>query len=173
MIVFIKKIIIIFLAVAIGLTVYFVSDPNAKIGETFSQVSPTPFILTKVPPTAVSIPKIGINLPISAATVNGNDWELFDDKVSWLATSAVPNEGNVILYAHDKWNLFGLLYKLVPGDIVNVEQNDKWVKYSVTESKSVLPSDLASVLSDENRLTLYTCNGIFDRRRLVVYAKID
>lgn len=123
-----------------------------------------------VPPTAINIPKINKNLPIKSATVRGNDWEMFGDAVAWLSTSAVPGEGNVVLYAHDWRSLWADLYLLKPGDTIDVQQNNLWKKYKVTRSRSVDQQDIQSVLSNENRLTLYTCEGSFDQKRRVVYA---
>jgi LPXTG-site transpeptidase (sortase) family protein len=132
-------------------------------------VSPTSKA-TLGPPTAINIPKIHKNLPIKPATVRGNDWEMFGDAVAWLSTSAVPGEGNVVLYAHNWRSLWADLYLLKPGDTIDVEQNNLWKTYTVTESRDVDQHDIQSVLSNENRLTLYTCEGSFDQKRRVVYA---
>lgn len=126
--------------------------------------------VTKLPPTEIKISVIKIDLPISAGLARGNDWDLYDDKIAWLATSAVPGEGNVILYGHDRRGLFGDLYKLKIGDLIEVKKGDVWFDYKVSEIHKVDPSDVSSILSDKNRLTLYTCSGSFDQKRLVVYA---
>lgn len=130
--------------------------------------SPTP--TTKIPPTRIRITTLKKDLPVQAALVRGNDWDMFDDAIAWLSTSAVPGEGNVILYGHNRTRLFGDLYKLKAGDVVEVEQNGAWRRYSVTESRAVKANDVDSILSDEDRLTLYTCEGSFDQKRRVVYA---
>lgn len=127
-------------------------------------------IPVKYPPTAVKIPVLNKELIVSAALVKGNTWDVFDDKIAWLATSAVPGEGNVILYGHARQALFGDLYKLKPGDLVQVKKGDLWYSYKVTEVHRVTPDDVNSILSEKNRLTLYTCDGSFDEKRLVVYA---
>jgi hypothetical protein len=58
------------------------------------------------PPNRIVIPAIGLDLPVTPAVVEANDWELFDDAASWLAKSAKPGEGNVIIYAHNRNALF-------------------------------------------------------------------
>lgn len=162
-----------------GITVYFATGPVISIGQQIltkiqpaitpiPSLSPTP--KSKLPPTAINIPKIHKNLPIKSATIHGNDWDLFGDAVAWLSTSAVPGEGNVILYAHDWQSLWADLYLLKPGDIIEVQQNNLWKKYKVTESRAVGLHDTKSILSNKNRLTLYTCEGSFDQKRRVVYA---
>lgn len=125
---------------------------------------------TKQPPTSIYIPKINKRHVIQAAIVKDNAWQLFDTSVAWLSTSAVPGEGNVILYAHNWKSLWGDLYKLVPGDVIELYQGDRLHVYRVIESKAVLKHDIESILSEENRLTLYTCEGAFDQKRRVVYA---
>lgn len=125
----------------------------------------------KVPPSAIHIPSIGKNLPIKPATVRGNDWDLFDDAVAWLSTSATPKNGNVILYAHDWKSLWADLYKLKKGDPILVLQGNDWIVYSVTESRAVDLHDVQSILTDKDRLTLYTCEGNFDQKRRLVYAQ--
>ncbi len=132
--------------------------------------SPTPTSATKDPPTAINIPKIGKNLPIKRATVRGNDWDMFPDAVAWLATSAVPGQGNVILYAHNWKTLWRDLYLLMPGDVMEIQHDNTWKRYVVSGSRDVGEHDVQSILSDKNQLTLYTCEGNFDQKRRVVYA---
>lgn len=154
-----------------GLTVYGVT------GISFGKQKTTPSLITPtvnpkpIPPTAINIPKIGKNLPIKPATVRGNNWDMFPDAVAWLSTSAVPGKGNVILYAHDWVNLWADLIRLKPGDDIEIQQSNLWKKYKVTESRAVDQHDIQSILSDKERLTLYTCEGNFDQKRRVVYAE--
>lgn len=163
-----------------GVTVYFATNQVISMGNRIrtsrqTPVAPTPIEspapkTTPGPPTAINIPKIHKNLPIKPASVRGDDWDMFGDAVAWLSTSAVPGDGNVVLYAHNWPSLWGDLYLLKPGDIIDVEQNNLWKTYKVTESREVDEYDTQSVLSDKNRLTLYTCEGSFDQKRRLVYA---
>ncbi len=125
---------------------------------------------TKQPPTSIYIPKINKQHVIQAAIVKDNAWQLFDTSVAWLSTSAVPGEGNVILYAHNWKNLWGDLHKLVPGDAIELHQGERSHLYTVIESKTVSKHDVEAIFSEDNRLTLYTCEGAFDQKRRVVYA---
>src|SRR3972149_9937058 len=100
--------------------VFRLSDPvlwGKRIDESHAVIVPQ----TKLPPTQIKIPKFNLDLLISAGLVDGNTWDLYDDKIAWLATSAVPGEGNVILYGHDRRGLFGDLYKLKVGDLIEVK----------------------------------------------------
>jgi LPXTG-site transpeptidase (sortase) family protein len=62
------------------------------------------------------------------------------------------------------------LYKLKVGDLVEVQQGGEWKSYTVTESRAVKPTDIDAILSPNNQLTLFTCEGSFDQKRRVVYA---
>ena len=127
-------------------------------------------VLTKSAPDRISIPSIQLELPITAATISENQWLLYDDKVSWLSTSAVPRTGNVILYGHNRVNLFGNLKKVEAGGEIKIWDGAKTHSYKVVEKRQVAPGDVDVVLSDKDQLTLYTCDGSFDQKRLVVIA---
>src|SRR3989338_2868627 len=132
-----------------------------------SQVVAEPTIL---PPTSITIPQLTLNLSVAPAKIVDNQWTLYDDKVSWLATSKTPGKGNVILFAHNRDNLFGNLKTLAIGQEITVGDGSNLYTYEVTQSRRVTPSDVDAVLSDENQLTLYTCDGSFDQKRLIVIA---
>jgi LPXTG-site transpeptidase (sortase) family protein len=125
----------------------------------------------KVSPSLISLPEKGVNLPVASGEIVEDKWTLYEDKVAWLSTSSEPGEGNVILYAHNQKHLFRPLHELVIGDEVMLEHGGWEYLYKVTEIKKVNPTDVAAVLSSEEQLTLYTCDGVFDQRRLVVIAK--
>lgn len=167
-----KRIFLFITCVYLGFAVFKLTDPILWRARSIAPNGPIKSIPgTKLPPVEVKIDSIKLDLAVSAGLVYGNTWDLYDDKIAWLATSAVPGEGNVILYGHDRRGLFGDLYKLKIGDAVQVKKGNDWFNYKVTEVKRVLPSDVVSILSDKNRLTMYTCDGSFDQRRLVVYAE--
>ena len=159
----------VFWALIAGRVVYLVTHPAKPTG--IATIIPAPTSATKQPPTSVSIPKIHSQLPIQAAVVNGNSWQLFNNAVAWMATSALPGQGNVVLYAHDTLPLWGNLYKLQPGDTVEVFQQQVRTTYVVTETRAVGPNEVSAIVSSSNQLTMFTCEGYFDQQRRVVYAK--
>lgn len=156
----------ILLAVYIGAALFRITDPNLKWVKEESQ------IVKKIDkaPTNIKISTLNLDLAISPSKVKENDWEVFDDRVAWLSTSSFPGDGNVILYAHDRIGLFQNLKNIKVGDEIEI-YNGKYVTYKVTEVKIVKPNDIESILSNKNRLTLYTCSGSFDQKRLIVYAE--
>jgi LPXTG-site transpeptidase (sortase) family protein len=162
-------------AIYIGVTVFSITSPEKLVPvraflNHFLGFNTQAIVTTKLPPTSIRIPALHKTLPIQAALIHNNQWDLFDSSVAWLSTSQVPGEGNVILYAHDWTSLFGDLKTLRYGDIIEVQQNGEWKKYAVVISKAVSPDDVASIMTSNNQLTLYTCEGTFDQKRRVVYA---
>lgn len=124
----------------------------------------------KAPPTSINIKPVDLTLPVAAGVIYNNEWTLYDDKISWLATSEVPGKGNVILYGHNRLGLFADLKKLKTGDIISIEHGAKWFDYEVVSTRKVLPTEVDAVFTESNQLTLYTCDGKFDQKRLVVTA---
>lgn len=121
-------------------------------------------------PTNIQIPSLDLSLAVVPASIVDNSWTLYDDKVSWLSTSKTPGKGNVILYAHNKKGLFGDLKKATIGATIIVKANERTYSYRITQAKKIQPVDTDAVLSDKDQLTLYTCDGVFDQRRLIVVA---
>ncbi|MEK7165546.1 MAG: sortase, partial [Patescibacteria group bacterium] len=121
-------------------------------------------------PTQIAFPALDLTLGVAEATITGDSWTLFETQASWLATSAEPGKGNVILYAHNRKGLFGSLNKLQVGAQIDVSHEGREYHYIVSEKQSVSPRDVNAILAGGDRLTLYTCDGTFDQKRLVVVA---
>lgn len=123
------------------------------------------------PPTTIIIPTLSLNLPVEPGIVKNDQWTLYDDKISWLATSEPPGSGkNVILYGHNRPLLFGNLDNLQIGEEIVINNSNEAFTYIVSEKRKVLPEEVDVIISPRNQLTLYTCDGSFDQRRLVVIA---
>lgn len=125
---------------------------------------------TNESPTAISIPSLNLNLTVAPGIIVDNQWTLYDDKVSWLSTSKIPGKGNVILYAHNRENLFALLKEVKNGDEITIQHEGKLKVYKIAEKHKVSPDDVDKIISEKDQLTLYTCDGSFDQKRLVVIA---
>lgn len=123
-------------------------------------------------PASIAIPTLDLDLPIAPGVVKNNQWTLYDDKISWLATSEPPGSGkNIILYGHNRPLLFGKLDSLQIGEEITVIDSSGVVfTYIVAQRHKVLPQDVDVIISPKNQLTLYTCEGSFDEKRLVVIA---
>lgn len=122
----------------------------------------------------VKIDKVGLDLAVEPAMVSDGTWEVSATGASHWTSSANPGEkGNIVIYGHNKTNLFGPIRWLSLGE--KIELTDKQGQSYLYEIKQVVttnPDDIQYVLpTDEETLTLYTCTGFFDRQRYVVVAK--
>ncbi|MCX7928207.1 MAG: sortase [Patescibacteria group bacterium] len=127
-------------------------------------------------PQKILIPDLKLNVNVQVSFVKSGYWEVFDDKAGWGVGSAYPGEiGNVVIFGHAKDNLFGNLKYIKKGDSVFVLTNKTWFEYKVDDVLEVLPTDTKIIApsSEEKKLTLYTCSGYKDSKRLVVVLSVD
>ncbi len=126
-------------------------------------------------PSKITINSIAIDLPIVPSTVKNGEFETTKKGISYLQSSAVPGDkGNTILYGHNWPNLFGKLSRITPGDVVEVQlSNGSVARYSIVYTAKVT-SDQVHILNqtDDARITLYTCTGLFDTKRFVAVGKL-
>lgn len=127
-------------------------------------------------PTRITIPSIGIDLPIILSEIKGNVWDTTSLGVSYLISSPLPGEkGNSIMYGHNWKSLLGGLSGIKPGELITVHfGKSKSISYKVHFVSTVTP-DETHVFGDvgDHRLTLYTCTGFLDSKRLVVTAIME
>lgn len=124
-------------------------------------------------PIRISLPSAGIDIPVRQAKVVNGYWELFNDSAGWGTGSGYPGEkGNIVIFAHAREKLFLPLKKAKIGENVTVFTEEKWYQYKIADIKEVLPTDteVISPTPDET-LTLYTCSGFSDSKRLILTAK--
>lgn len=138
---------------------------DLKVNSTRSQTLAKPVIL--------QIPSVDINLPIYPTSINGGIWPVTDKGVSFLSASPTPGEmGNSIVYGHNFTNLLGNLRKVKVGDKIQVQMSDGSQRSFIVAFVSVVTPDQVHILqpSQDRRLTVYTCTGFLDSKRLVVTA---
>lgn len=125
------------------------------------------------PPLRILIPKQNVNLSIVEARVVNGYWELSETTASHGIGSANPGEiGNTVIFAHARDGLFGPLRNITSNQEIYILTKDRWYRYSVTETKFVDPNAIETIspTADET-LTLFTCSGFLDTKRLIVVAK--
>jgi LPXTG-site transpeptidase (sortase) family protein len=117
-------------------------------------------------PEELVIERVGIRLPVVVGKIT-------NEGVTYASDSAAVGErGNSIFYGHNWKSLLGELKRVVPGDEIEIVMADgSRKKFKVEYVQEVSPKE-ASVLekTEDKRMTLYTCSGFLDRRRLVVTA---
>jgi len=124
-------------------------------------------------PTSLSISALDIHLPVVPAAHKEGHWETTTKGVSFLTSSANPGEiGNSIFYGHNYKNILGNLKKAKPGDNIAVNKSDGSIQNYRVEYVQVVSPDTVGILDSagDRRLTLYTCTGFLDSKRLVVTA---
>lgn len=128
---------------------------------------------TKVPPARLIIPSLDIDLPVKESKVINGFWEVFADSAGFGLGSAYPDEvGNQVIFAHARKGLFLPLKNAKLGQIIYVLTKDKWYSYKAVEIKEVLPTQVEVIAPTiDTTLTLYTCSGFSDSKRLIVRAK--
>lgn len=130
-------------------------------------------ITNDVSPQIISLPSIGKTLPILPSVIKGDSWETTSSGISHLSSSPTPGEkGNSILYGHNWPNLLGDLRKVKPGETFTITLSDGSIKSFTVAYVSVISSANVAILeqSKDSRVTLYTCTGFLDSKRLVVTA---
>ena len=124
-------------------------------------------------PIKVVIPSLAIDLEVKPAKNINGYWEVFSDSAAWGEGSGLPGEnGNQVIYAHARRGLFLPLKDVEMGMKVYIFTKDDWYLYEVKEVKEVTPNQVEVIAPTEDEtLTLYTCSGFSDSKRLIVVAK--
>ncbi len=128
----------------------------------------------KQTPQSIEIIPLAVKLSVAPAKVEGNNWQVSEDGASYLTTSArVKEQGNMVIYAHNKANLFGPLSQVKVGYPITIKTKEgKIYSYSVYKIDTVTPDHVEVLKSNgKEELTLYTCTGFADTKRLIVKAK--
>ncbi len=115
-----------------------------------------------------------IDLPVEEMQFSSTGWQVSDTAASIASTSARPGEtGNIVMYSHNTRNLFGKLSRVKKGDVITLTTQDgKEHGYAVTDRVIVNPDEIDLLRPTQVEvLTLYTCSGFLDSKRLVVQAK--
>jgi len=125
-------------------------------------------------PTEITIPSIGVEMPLDVGEIKNGVWSISYDKPTFLGSSARPGgSGNTVIYGHNKKTIFGNLPYLSIGQKIYVKTIDGKIHiYEAYKKEFVAPSrvDLVSPTNTEE-LTIYTCWGLFDSQRVVIKAK--
>jgi sortase A len=123
----------------------------------------------------IIIPSIQIDLKVDPGQIKDGVWLISETNATFLNTSSTPgNEGNTVIYGHNKKVIFGSLPYLSIGQKIIIKTTDgKIYTYEVYE-KDFVGSDRVDLVSPTNKeeLTVYTCWGIFDTQRAVIKAKL-
>lgn len=153
----------------LGFSGYLYWERHTERPLVFAQTEPS----TTVLPVRLLLPTLGIELPIHPAMIEDGKWDITREGVSYLLTSPLPGtQGNAVIYGHNWTGLLGPLKNIKSGDEIIVEDS-KGTKYTyIVHFISTVTPDQSHIYSNTSdyRLTLYTCTGFLDSKRLVVTA---
>lgn len=126
----------------------------------------------KLPPIRIIIPSVNIDIKVKESKIVNGFWEVFPDSAGFGLGSSYPQDkGNQVIFAHARKGLFLPLNDVKIGQIVYVLTQEKWYKYTINNIKEVLPTQTDVIsFSDDSILTLYTCSGFADSKRLIITA---
>ncbi len=123
-------------------------------------------------PSELIINKLELDLPITLASIKNGVWDNPEATVAYWKDSPLPNgnRGNSVFYGHNWPNIFGKLKDLEKNDVFTIVFNNGSKRDFIVETKSVVTSDQTHILEQtkDARVTLYTCTGFLDSRRLVI-----
>ncbi len=127
-------------------------------------------------PSAITIKKVDISLPVVSVPLVNGTWVVNEGVANYAeGTSLISDkDGNVGIFAHDRANGFTRIKELAIGDQVEVKTNDGYIAlYTIVSKYDTIPSNVEEFnVTDEPTLTLVTCNGAFSEQRHIVKAKL-
>lgn len=123
-------------------------------------------------PIRILIPKADIDLPVVDAKIVNGYWEISETTASYGLGSGHPGEkGNTVIFAHARQGLFYNLKDVKVQDTIYVFTKDEWFIYKVNKITEVFPNQTEVIEPTKNQvLTLYTCSGFYDEKRLIITA---
>ena len=124
-------------------------------------------------PTSITINSINVNLSIIPSAKTNNKFETSKNGVTYLTDSVLPSQtGNSVFYGHNWSNLLGNLKNVKRGDIIELKYLGGEVETFTVDLITESPAKYAKVSleSDQKVMTLYTCSGFLDSKRIIVTA---
>ena len=130
-------------------------------------------VIPSQPPLRIVIPKYNVDLTVIEAPVIDGYWELSETTASHGVGSANPGEiGNTVIFAHAREGLFLPIRYINTSDTIYILTKDRWYRYTVAQTQLVDPNQVEVIApTTDETLTLFTCSGFFDTKRLIVVAK--
>jgi LPXTG-site transpeptidase (sortase) family protein len=123
-------------------------------------------------PVRILIPKRDIDLKVVDARIINGYWELSESTASYGLGSGTPGtKSNTVIFAHARTGLFYNLKDVQINDVIYVFTKNNWYRYKVNKITAVFPNQTEVIKPTKNEvLTLYTCTGFYDEKRLIVTA---
>ncbi len=125
-------------------------------------------------PIHIFLPSIDTSIKVKEGQISSGTWETDEEMALYAegSSSLTDSYGNTIIYAHAREYLFRDLKMLKIGDLVHITGDQGEYFYEVTEKESILPDEVDVVKKiGSHNLTLFTCDGLDDKYRLLIRAR--
>ncbi len=126
-------------------------------------------------PKRLVVPSIQMGLPIVSQTMQNGTWKV-DEGVANFAEETTPFNGeigNSVLFGHNKPDAFRPIAQVKKGDLVYIQTSTYQFTYEITEISTTNSKNVDVMKPGEgHELTLITCNGFFDEKRLIIKATL-
>jgi LPXTG-site transpeptidase (sortase) family protein len=147
-------------------------DAQKQSNETKKSV---PFVKIDEPgkPKRLVVPSLQMGLPIVTVPMKNGTWPVEEGVANFAEESSAFNgeSGNSVLFGHNKPDAFRPMAQLKKGDVVYVQTSQYQFTYEVSEISTTSPKNVDVMKpGDGYELTLITCNGFFDEKRLIIKA---
>lgn len=124
-------------------------------------------------PQSITISSINVNLAVIPSAKKNGKFETTKNGVTYLTNSVLPSQtGNSVFYGHNWPNLLGSLKKVKRGDTIELKYPSGEIKTFTIDLVTEMPAEYAKVSleSDQKVMTIYTCSGFLDSKRIIVTA---
>ncbi|MDQ3099011.1 MAG: sortase [bacterium] len=126
-------------------------------------------------PKRFIVPSLSMGLPIVSVPLKNDTWPVEEGVANFAEESSAFNgdTGNSVLFGHNKPDAFRPLNKLKVGESVYVQTSQYQFSYEVKDISTTNPKNIDVMKpGDKYELTLITCNGFFDEKRLIIKAEL-
>lgn len=134
----------------------------------------SPVFEQRLLPVKIQLPS-GKHVNLVRTQLSDGTWYVDETQGNYLSDSAgLGTGGNVVIYGHNYPHIFGSLDEVRTGELVLVtDQNQVEHHYQIELITEVNSSDTSWIQpTTEPLLTLYTCSGFLDSKRLIVRARL-
>lgn len=115
-----------------------------------------------------------LNQPITPQIYKNGSWTIPEKNAAHLINSAYPYEpGNIIIYGHNTKQVFGGLKQVKIDTPITIQlANGSKRHYAITKIIEVTPDKIEYLQpTTKETMTIYTCSGFMDSKRLVIRAE--
>ncbi len=127
-----------------------------------------------IKPVYIKAYPVGVDTDIKDSVIDNGIWTINPGSANYLLGSAgLGDGGNIVIYGHNRNDIFGPLRWVKTGAIISLTGSDEKIyRYEVIKTDIVSPNNLEYIKpATDEILTLYTCIGILDSKRFIVVAK--